>query len=65
LKIHDWPSGCTYWVPDSEKAYELKKAQKDAMHPAKDLWVVGESVSFQQGWIEGALETAEQLLLEF
>lgn len=64
LKKHDWPSGCTYWVP-TETAYDLKKAQKDAMHPAKELWVVGESVSFQQGWMEGALETADQLLKEF
>jgi monoamine oxidase len=64
LKKHDWPSGCTYWVP-TETAYDLKKAQRDAMHPAKNLWIVGESVSFQQGWMEGALETAEQLLAEF
>jgi len=65
LKKHDWPSGCTYWVPDGEKAYDLKVAQRDAIHPAKNVWVVGESVSFQQGWIEGALASAEQLLSEF
>lgn len=64
LKKHDWPSGCTYWVPTGV-AYDLKKAQYEAMHPAKRLWIVGESVSFQQGWMEGALETAAALLNEF
>lgn len=64
LKKHDWPAGCTYWVP-TDIAYNLKVAQREAIYPAKDLWVVGESVSFQQGWMEGALETAENLLKEF
>lgn len=59
---HEWPSGCTYWIPDSDRAYDLESALKHAMHPAMNLWVVGESVSFKQAWLEGALESAETLL---
>ena len=59
LKRHDWPSGCTYWVPGR---YDIGEAIEKAMHPEKGLWVVGESVSRQQAWMEGALESAERLL---
>ncbi len=56
-----WPGGCTYWVPGS---YDVDKAVKAAMHPAKDLWVVGESVARHQAWIESALVSAETLATE-
>jgi len=59
LQKHEWPSGCTYWLPGT---YDVKDAMQEAMNPGPNLYVVGESISLQQTWIEGALESAEQLL---
>jgi hypothetical protein len=59
LQKHEWPSGCTYWLPGD---YDVKDAIAAAMNPGKNLYVVGESISLQQTWVEGALESAEQLL---
>jgi glycine/D-amino acid oxidase-like deaminating enzyme len=62
LQSHEWPSGCTYWVPGD---YVMGDAIQKAMQPLgkdKGLYVVGESVSRQQAWMEGALESAEALL---
>ena len=62
LQKHYWGGGCTYWLPGS---YDVHKASKEAMHPSKNLYVVGESISMQQAWIEGALESAEAFLSRF
>jgi monoamine oxidase len=62
LKKHDWKQGCSYWVPVAGGAYDIKAASRAAHHPAPHVYVVGESVSTQQTWMEGALESAEYLL---
>jgi hypothetical protein len=63
LKKHDWTQGCSYWTPVSSMgAYDIKAASRAAHNPAPHVYVVGESVSTQQTWIEGALESAELLL---
>jgi protoporphyrinogen oxidase len=59
LKKHDWPSGCTYWVPGD---YDVETASRDAHNPSNNLYVCGESVSTEQAWIEGALQSAETLM---
>lgn len=59
LKKHDWTMGCTYWTPGD---YEVDAALKAAHNPVKNVFVVGESVSKAQAWIEGALESVERLL---
>jgi monoamine oxidase len=59
LEKHEWPSGCTYWVPGE---YEVEKAIQKAMHPRKGLWIVGESVAKHQAWIESALHSVEDFL---
>lgn len=56
LKKHYWPSGCTYWTPGE---YDVEEAQLKAMFPKKNLFIVGESVSKSQAWIESALESVE------
>jgi hypothetical protein len=33
--------------------------------PDQDIHIVGEAYSYQQGWVEGALDTAESTLQEF
>jgi hypothetical protein len=62
VKKHPWPSGCTYWTPGS---YDIDKAIHIAMHPTRNLWVVGESVARHQAWIESALASMDLLLEEF
>jgi len=59
LMKHDWPSGCTYWLPGD---YDVKQASKAALNPAPNLYIAGESISLNQTWMEGALESAEILL---
>ena len=59
LKKHDWPGGCTYWLPGD---YDVAAASLAAHNPAPGVYVVGESISTEQTWIEGALQSAETLL---
>jgi len=58
LKRHSWGMGCTYWTPGP---YNVAKASLAAHNPGKNVFVVGESVSQTQAWIEGALESVETL----
>jgi monoamine oxidase len=58
LKKHEWPNGCTYWLPGN---YNPKEASKIAHNPEPNLYLTGESVSLTQTWMEGALESAEYL----
>ena len=59
LKKHDWPSACTYWVPGD---YNVHEASLSAHNPSPNVYVCGESVSTEQTWIEGALQSAEHVL---
>jgi hypothetical protein len=61
LKKHDWTQGCSYWAP-TEEPYDVKAASRAAHTPSPHVYVVGESVSMTQTWIEGGLESAEYLL---
>ena len=62
LQKHYWGGGCTYWLPGN---YDIETASEKAMNPSKNLYVVGESISQQQAWIEGALESAEKFLSRY
>jgi len=56
-----WSAGTHYYPP---LPYEFKNRQdfiRQAQHPAQNCFVVGEMVSLHQGWVEGALESVEQL----
>lgn len=59
VKKHDWKSGCSYWLPGN---YDVMDASIEAHNPYKNVYVCGESISLNQAWIEGALESAETLL---
>lgn len=59
LKQHRWGGGCTYWLPGD---YDVAEASKAAHNPAPNVYIVGESISKTQCWIESALESAETLL---
>lgn len=59
-----WNEGTHYYEPlkgfYKSRDYFIKVAQ----HPSKNMWVVGEMVSKNQGWVEGALESVEAVIGE-
>jgi len=59
LQTHDWKDGCTYWKPGE---YDVEAASRAAHAPLPNLYICGESISLQQAWMEGALESAHTLL---
>jgi monoamine oxidase len=66
FKAHDWPTGCTYWLPG---LYNPKEMSKKIMQPfpntLHNVFVCGESFSMRQAWVEGALEHSEEMLRKF
>jgi monoamine oxidase len=59
FKIHPWTSGCTYWCPGS---YDVETMSKDAHKLTKRVYACGESIALTQCWMEGSLESADQVL---
>lgn len=61
VKAHPWYDGVTYWLPGDYSPAELsKKAIRP--FPKKPWFVIGESYSTRQGWMEGGLEHAKSAL---
>lgn len=63
IKAYYWPIGTHYYKPLNKRLYNnrndfIKKAQ----HPEDGVLVVGEVVSNNQGWTEGALESVKAVL---
>lgn len=64
LKPKYWDRGTHYFTPLPKKYKDRNEFIIEAQHPAKDVYVVGESVAKQQGWSEGALESVQEVLPE-
>ena len=63
IKDFYWPVGTHYYKPLNEKLYKDRNEFIDlAQHPEKGILVVGEVVSRNQGWTEGALESVKSVL---
>ena len=61
IKDYYWPIGTHYY--DTLNGYNNRKEFLiDAQHPEKNILVVGEVVSMDQGWTEGALESVHSVL---
>ncbi len=65
---HDWSSdpyggGWHEWKAN----YRLDEIMCRMRHPVdkEDIYIVGSAYSYEQGWVEGALDTAESTLQEF
>jgi len=62
MKNFFWPIGTHYYAPlkgnDQDRVEFIKKAQR----PADNVFVIGEMISLNQGWVEGALESVENIL---
>ncbi len=59
-RVYHWPNGVAAWQPK----YNTKKIKKEIIKPLKkeNIYIAGENYSNYQGWIEGALETSENML---
>jgi len=61
IKSYYWPIGTHYYSP--LKGFKTRKAFIHAVqHPMENMLVVGEAVSANQGWTEGALESVHSVL---
>jgi glycine/D-amino acid oxidase-like deaminating enzyme len=59
VKAHPWTSGCSYWLPGD---YDPQELGRQILNPVSGLYVCGESWSMHQAWMEGALESADEML---
>jgi len=63
IKDFYWHVGTHYYKPLNQKLYKDRDEFIDiAQHPEKGILVVGEVVSKNQGWTEGALESVKSVL---
>ena len=59
FKSHYWKYGATYWLPGN---YDPVEESKKSLKPfGEEVYVVGESFSLKQAWVEGALEQSKKL----
>lgn len=61
IKDYYWPIGTHYYKPLNKELYSSREEFIDkAQHPEQGVLVVGEAVSRNQGWTEGALESVQE-----
>jgi protoporphyrinogen oxidase len=53
IVIAFWDEGVHYYKPTKD----IHKTIKTLAKPAKNIYVVGEIVSYKQGWVEGAIQS--------
>jgi len=61
LKKFFWEEGTHYFNPLGKKWENRSEFLDKAQHPQKGIWVVGECVAEKQGWVEGALQSVENI----
>jgi len=61
VKKFFWEEGTHYYKPLPIKYKSRKEFIKEAQHPKDNIWVVGEVVAQNQGWVEGALSSVERI----
>jgi thioredoxin reductase len=61
MKIYNWKEGTHYYKPLKSEYNSLSNFIKLAQHPDKNIIVVGEMISKNQGWVEGALESVDKV----
>jgi hypothetical protein len=54
-----WSVGTHYYAPLGDEFKTRGEFIRKAQHPMKGMVVVGEMVSRDQGWVEGALESVD------
>jgi hypothetical protein len=59
-----WKIGTHYYKPLSEKYSDRKEFIHIAQRPMNGMFIVGEMISINQGWTEGALESVDAIMKE-
>jgi len=63
IKDYYWQNGTHYYKPLNKNKYNSREEfVKEAQHPTNGILVVGEVVSRNQGWVEGALESVKEVV---
>jgi hypothetical protein len=62
MKGFFWPIGTHYYSPLNGNNRDRIEFIKMAQRPMDHVFVIGEMVSLNQGWVEGALESVENIL---
>ena len=62
IKDYYWPIGTHYYTPLSDKYENREEFIHNAQNPEKGILVVGEVVSNNQGWSNGALSSVKAVL---
>ena len=62
MKDYYWPIGTHYYTPLSDTYETRKEFIRAAQHPQTGILVVGEVVSDNQGWTNGALSSVKSVL---
>jgi hypothetical protein len=63
IKNYYWPIGTHYYKPLNNKIYKNREQFiYQAQHPENGILIVGEVVSKNQGWTEGALESVRNVV---
>ena len=52
-----WDDGVHYYKPTKN----LDKTINQLSHPEKNIYVVGEMISYKQGWVEGCIESVNRI----
>lgn len=55
---HYWSEGCHYWRP----GFDSDRVSKDMINPLPGVFICGEGFSQDQCWMEGALQTSEEVV---
>jgi hypothetical protein len=59
LDVIIWNEGVHYFKPNKN----INKLIHKLSHPDKHIYIIGEMMSFKQGWVEGALESVDRLFV--
>jgi hypothetical protein len=62
IKDYYWPIGTHYYEPLQSSFKNRKDFIKKAQNPMPGMLVVGEMISMNQGWTQGALESVESVV---
>ena len=58
FKTHMWNVGAHHWKPNCNS----KQIYNQVKNPLKDVYIIGEAFSQKQAWVEGSLETVEDII---
>jgi hypothetical protein len=62
IKDYYWSIGTHYYEPLTKEFKTRSEFIHQAQHPMRGMVVVGEMVSRDQGWVEGALESVDKVI---